>query len=618
MRSPNHRRLAGAAGLFVSLAVLPAEAAGARGGSVVIDRAGLVAYVADADNAALHRVDLLSFAVTTTPLACAPEQVAIVGEGRVAVSLRGCNRVEVLAVDASGEGSVVASAPVASEPFGLAVTPSGDVLVTSAWGHALSAFDGATLAPRFVIDLAAEPRGVAITADGARAFVTHGVGNAVTVVELGAEGPRAHRLAALGGRYRNRVDTAFSAGTLHPTASNAYAAVLSESGSRLFVPHLAVQNSAETTHTVPGAYGGVPVEEDTSVASVAVIGVRDETVLGAPDPRVKPSAAKVRIQADSSAMFAVAPGGSSSRQARAAAIVGDRLYVASYGTDELVELDARSLDPAMAPRRTFAVGQGPSGVDVDADLGIAVTWNQFSHDLSVVSLGSGAVETVPVAADPLPAALAAGRRLFHTERDRRISRDGRACAGCHPEGRQDGLTWKLGSGPRQTPMLVGRLETGPYGWLGKHPTLEGNMTETMARLGGGGLPAPRLAELAEYVRHGLRAPQRDAPSGADAAVATRGEALFRSQEVGCNGCHALDRTTSDGLAHNIASGTKTDETPAFRTPPLLFLAGTAPYFHDGRYASLEALLDDNLDRMGSTSQLSRDDRAALVAFLRTL
>ena len=42
------------------------------------------------------------------------------------------------------------------------------------------------------------------------------------------------------------------------------------------------------------------------------------------------------------------------------------------------------------------------------------------------------------------------------------------------------------------------------------------------------------------------------------------------------------------------------------------------YFHDGRYATLEALLDDNLDRMGSTSQLKGEDREALLAFLRTL
>ena len=81
----------------------------------------------------------------------------------------------------------------------------------------------------------------------------------------------------------------------------------------------------------------------------------------------------------------------------------------------------------------------------------------------------------------LPPDVAAGRRLFFTERDGRISRDGRACGACHPEGRDDGLTWKLGAGPRQTPTLLGRLDRGPFGWQAKHARLEDNMRETMTR-----------------------------------------------------------------------------------------------------------------------------------------
>src|SRR5262249_7810837 len=157
------------------------------------DRAALVAYAADTDNAALHRVDLLSGAVVSTRLACAPEQLALLGDGRVAVAMRACNRVEVLDVDPDGEGRVLASAEVAAEPSGLAVTPGGEILVTSAWGHALTALDGETLAARFTLDLDREPRSVTVTNDGARAFVTHAVGDVVTVIDLHptgvAEGP---------------------------------------------------------------------------------------------------------------------------------------------------------------------------------------------------------------------------------------------------------------------------------------------------------------------------------------------------------------------------------------------------------------------------------------------
>ena len=39
---------------------------------------------------------------------------------------------------------------------------------------------------------------------------------------------------------------------------------------------------------------------------------------------------------------------------------------------------------------------------------------------------------------------------------------------------------------------------------------------------------------------------------------------------------------------------------------------------ESKHAHLEALIDDNNDRMGSTTQLSAGDRAALLAYLRTL
>jgi DNA-binding beta-propeller fold protein YncE len=621
-----HRGIvAGVAGMLL-LRAEPARAERLpRAGAVAVDRGAWVAYVADADNAAIHRVDLLSLDVVTTPLACAPEQVLLLGEGRVAVSLRACNRVDVYAFDAAGDGAQIASAEVASEPWGLATTPAGDLLVASAWGHTLTALAAEDLAPRFTLDLAREPRSVTVTADGRRAFVTHAVGDAVTIVDLpaSAEAPATRRLRVLGGQYRNQVDRTIGAGTLHPGASLAYAAVLNDEGTRLFVPHLVVQNGADSVHTVSTTYGGVDIQEDTSLPSVAVLSVGDDRLLGAAPPAKKGPArqdvhmAPVHINGDDMAELAVSPAGAPCRQARAAAALGGALLVTSFGTGELAELDARSVDPAMSVRRVFEVGAGPSGVDVLPAAGIAVVWSQLSHEIAVVALGSGDVERRVIAADPLPPEVSAGRILFHTERDRRISRDGRACAGCHPEGRDDGLVWKLGVGPRQTPMLVGRLDEGPFGWLGKNPTLEVNLSDTIGRLGGTGLPKEKLAELVAFLHGGLRAPVRRTPVAEGESIA-RGRELFTSERVGCSGCHDLARGGSDRSPHDVASRAPADTFAAFRTPPLAFVAGTAPYFHDGRYPTLEALLDDNLDRMGQTSKLSPADRAALLAFVRTL
>ncbi|MFT3767249.1 MAG: c-type cytochrome [Minicystis sp.] len=589
----------------------------ARGGSLVIDHDRAVAWAADADNRALHRVDLVSLAVTTTPLDGAPEQIAVMGD-RLAVTLRDRNTVVLLDVTPEGEAEPIAEAKVPCDPFGLAVTPQHEILVTSAFCHAVTALDAGTLSTIWSVDVAREPRAVVSSADGARAYVTHVVGDSITALDLGDTAPTPRRVRALGGLYRNRVDQAIGAGTLHPSASLAYSAVLSESGNRLFVPHLTEQNGSSTTRSIPGAYGGVPVEEETSFASVAVITTNGERPIGgdtASSPRETLDKAAF-VAPDPALGFAVAPEPARCRQARAAAVAGDRLFVASQGTGELFELDARALDPAMSVRRRFTVGAGPKGVDVDRALGVAAVWSQLAHEIAVVSLGSGAVDRRVVASDPLPRSIARGRLLFTTELDRRISRDGRACAGCHPDGRDDGLVWKLGAGPRQTPMLVGRLDRGPYAWQAKHDRLQDNMRETMTRLGGAGLSEADLDDLAAYVRQGLVPPARETrPLD---ALAQRGRALFTSERVGCSGCHHLETEASDRSLHDVGSRAQADVASTFRTPPLLYVGYTAPYFHDGRYQTLEQLLDDNLDRMGQTTHLSRDDLRAIAAFLRTL
>ncbi|MGB3544448.1 cytochrome-c peroxidase [Rubrivirga sp.] len=114
-----------------------------------------------------------------------------------------------------------------------------------------------------------------------------------------------------------------------------------------------------------------------------------------------------------------------------------------------------------------------------------------------------------------------------------------------------------------------------------------------------------------------------------------GLALF---ETHCQSCHAGPQLTTDGFKNNGASVTDDDPGRAritfsdedrgtFRVPSLRAVARTAPYFHDGRFADLEAVVD-HYDRGGDGTpgqsarvlplRLSPDDRAALVAFLHTL
>src|SRR5690606_13565233 len=89
--------------------------------------------------------------------------------------------------------------------------------------------------------------------------------------------------------------------------------------------------------------------------------------------------------------------------------------------------------------------------------------------------------------------LAASLRSAAVERGAEIFRRGEdftfggalACASCHPEGRSDGLSWRLGRSILQTPMLAGRLGgTSPYEWTGEDRSLRASFLHTIERIGG--------------------------------------------------------------------------------------------------------------------------------------
>jgi cytochrome c peroxidase len=179
-------------------------------------------------------------------------------------------------------------------------------------------------------------------------------------------------------------------------------------------------------------------------------------------------------------------------------------------------------------------------------------------------------------------------------------------------------------------MLAGRVKAeGPFGWHAENPDLVSRIEEGMhlhrwfAASSYDGVAMRNKAEaLAEFLRAGLTLPPREerAPTVQEA----RGQTLFTSPETRCVTCHDAANDYSDRMPHIFRpwpsrKGFSVDlEETGFKTPSLRFVVGTAPYYHDGSAATLEELIDKNNDRMGLTKQLSKADRGALVAFLRTL
>ena len=300
--------------------------------------------------------------------------------------------------------------------------------------------------------------------------------------------------------------------------------------------------------------------------------------------------------------------------------------------------------------------------------------------------------SVALPADNLPTVdgVALGQRLFH---DKRLSRDGSvSCASCHDPARafaDPGKAVSTGVGGRQgtrNAMPLFNLAWAPsLLWDGQAPTLRQQVTgpiehphemaETLPRvvaklsadpdltahfqraLGGPVTPARIGLALEQFLLTQVsqdskfdRAMQGGEPltplekrgfelfltehdprlglRGAD-CFHCHGGALFTNQQFMHNGLR--QRLTQPDTGRAQVSGDPADRFK-FRTPSLRNVAVTAPYMHDGRFRTLEEViehydhgverhpnLDPNLAKHPPQGLgLSREDKAALVAFLKTL
>jgi mono/diheme cytochrome c family protein len=308
-----------------------------------------------------------------------------------------------------------------------------------------------------------------------------------------------------------------------------------------------------------------------------------------------------------------------------AAVVGKAgLFVTCLGDDVVALFDADALNPHELSLGRWSVPSGPTGIALDEKHSRAVVWSQFAHAITNVAIGDGsdtprpfALSSVTLPRDTRASAkLERGRALFHATGDDRISSDGRACASCHPDGRDDTLVWSSPNGPRQTPMLAGRLAgAAPYGWNGDAADVSTHLVQTFKRLGGKGITGDDKDALMAYVSS-LRAPP--ARKAKDPEAVLRGQAIFRSPQAECSSCHGSDGDLPDGVSHDVKSRTNGDQRTKFDTPSLRFVSGSGPYFHDGRYKDLHTLLTKSDGKMGHTKHLTPSELADLEAYLESM
>jgi mono/diheme cytochrome c family protein len=582
-------------------------AAPGASGAVELVRAGArtFALVADTDERALHTVDVETLReVAVTPLPGRPGHVLALADGRVAVTLRDAGRVVVLeAADEALQGPLLerCSAAVGGEPWALA--EAGDrLLVTSAFGATLTVLGAGDLRATHTLPLPREPRALILANHSTTAFVTHAVGGVVSAIDLtdlslppAVLGLRAGRRLMKGGELDDKRPREASQGYALASVTGPRASGEDDT-LRVFAPHASVDPGAPEGGASSG-YGGPGVRPVAPLVSVL-------------DPVARRSITNHVASAFDG------PFASDCLLPRGAAADAGGLFVACLDLDAVLELDPWVGDPILAERRRFALPAGPSAVVLAAGGQRLFAWSELDRALSRIEREGGAVTSTVLwrrAGEPRDPLVERGRRLFHTSRDARVAQ-GRACASCHPEGRDDGLVWTSPDGARQTPMLAGRLQgTAPYGWYGESATVREHVNRTFARLGGTGFDAPAAAaDFDALLAYATSLPSPPATPAADAEAAARGQQVFRAY---CNDCHKEGGT--DGQVHDVGSGVAGERRAAFDTPSLRGVRGTAPYFHDGRYATLADVLAAKDQRM-YIGTLTDAEQRDLLGYLETL
>jgi DNA-binding beta-propeller fold protein YncE len=640
------------------VAVSPASPLVVRSGSCLAltpDEKLLLLANEDAATLQLVPLPLGSAAVRDVPLPGRPAQLVTDGSS-VWVTLRDPSVLWVGALDAAGV-SEQARIPLPNDAWGLALSADKQrAVVTSAWAAQVSLIDLSARRVLSKLGVGREPRGVVIDNAGKTAWVTHLVGSAITELSLGdtLESTPVELPAA---PLRAPPDGSGS--------SLGYAGVLAPDESRYFAARHALGALGKNTF-----FGAATLD-------VLLLPTRKPALQ---QRRAERKAAKSQLASQLiSGNDTSTPGSSLTPFTQPRAMLyrssTHTLLVAGEGDDRIAELDALAPDPTLAVISEYLVAENyhpqihvaarcaaPTGLALSHDEGTLWVYCRATNDLAEIELDRAGTTAplspvrarLPLGEDSLGPGGATGRKLFYSALEPLVS-GGLACAGCHPEGRDDGHTWReatfttedgeatnlvahalnippeahsLGHA-RRTPMLAGRVNAeGPYGWHAESPTLTDRVTRGFRLHRWGGVPehepepaAVRARALADFLRRGLVPPARSSSTLTEQE--RRGRTVFFDGVVGCAACHQPEtgytaRDTYVLPARPLRPGFDADPVLLFKTPALRYLSQRAPYFHDGSAASLEELVETNQARMGDTRSLSADQKADLVAFLRTL
>ena len=279
--------------------------------------------------------------------------------------------------------------------------------------------------------------------------------------------------------------------------------------------------------------------------------------------------------------------------------------------------------------RVSTLGRAPRQLLADGNTVFAA--NYFSDSIDILTLDAEPkINTIQFGVPDL-AQHQTGEYLFHTATT--CFQGWQSCTSCHPDARADGFNWDLLNdylgNPKNAKSLLYAHRTPPMNWTGIRENMEASVRAGMLHIQFHLIDEREAESIDTYLRMLDPVPSPYLVDGDLSDAARRGKALFESPEVGCADCHPAPDYT-DLFAHNVGTHSPLDSTITlggtvvpqleFDTPSLVEAWRTAPYLHDGRYATVKEVITigNHGDLRGRTSHLSDEQINDLVEFVNSL
>jgi cytochrome c peroxidase len=369
--------------------------------------------------------------------------------------------------DIDGNPRVADEIEVGSEPTGIALSPTGKLLVVTEFGESrVALIDTEAMDELDSVEIP-NPRGVAITNDNdqddddEKVVITEFYGRLINDAKEAKDDGRtgAVRIFNLNANNLDEADEVL----FEPVADNAFPPTTITSPNQLYSVAIAGDKFfvVATAASPDGAASFnqnirqlVLVGQVSTGSKLGVINLSAEIKAEVPDAQQNFMADIVDLSLVGDDILYFASRG------------GDGFQRAVLTSDSTVDLGFNAIKQVdlLAQQKC----QNPIGVvtqhdNTDSKQAFVNCW--VSRTMVTVELGQQvAVKSTAAANAPaagLESQINLGRRFYFTGRGRWSNEAWSSCGSCHPDGLADNITWRFGAGPRQTISMDGNFSHGP-------------------------------------------------------------------------------------------------------------------------------------------------------------